>query len=159
MREFGSHLSISGGVDKAVDRAEPLELTCLQVFTKNASQWAAKPLDPDVVERFKEKLEASPLKQIVSHDSYLINIASPDDGLWEKSIDALKTELDRCDILGIPWLVSHPGAQGGKRSRRRGSQPHPRRAAERQTIAGARNDRRAGLHPRSLIRRNCGDDR
>ncbi len=110
MLELGSHLSVAGGVDKAVDRAEPLDMTSLQIFTKNANQWAAKPLDPDVVERFREKLSGSEIKKVVSHDSYLINIASPDDAMWEKSIAALKVELDRCDILGIPWLVSHPGA-------------------------------------------------
>ncbi len=110
MLELGSHLSVAGGVDKAIDRAEPLAFTSLQIFTKNANQWAAKPLEPDVVEQFREKLAASTIKKVVAHDSYLINIASPDEAMWEKSIDALKTELDRCDILGVPWLVSHPGA-------------------------------------------------
>lgn len=113
MLELGSHLSVSGGVDKAVDRSLSLDLTSLQIFTKNANQWAAKPLDPEVVERFRQKVDASPLKQLVSHDSYLINIATPDDDMWEKSIAALRIELDRCDLLGIPWLVSHPGAHMG----------------------------------------------
>lgn len=113
MLELGSHLSVAGGVDKAIDRAEPLGLTSLQIFTKNANQWAARPLDPDVVERFRQKAAASQLKWLVAHDSYLINIASPDDAAWEKSLNALKTELDRCDILGVHHLVSHPGAHSG----------------------------------------------
>jgi deoxyribonuclease-4 len=66
-----------------------------------------------VVDRFHEKLANSGIRQTVAHDSYLINIASPDDATWEKSIDALKIELDRCDILRIPFLVSHPGAHMG----------------------------------------------
>ncbi len=110
MLKLGSHLSVAGGVDRAIDRATPLELSSLQIFTKNANQWAAKPLDPAVVERYREKLEQSELHIVVAHDSYLINIASPDDEMWEKSIQALKVELDRCDLLGIPYLVSHPGA-------------------------------------------------
>ncbi len=113
MLELGSHLSIAGGVDKAIDRAVALGLTSLQIFTKNASQWAAKPLEPDVVDRFHDKLQQSALKRVVAHDSYLINIASPDNVMWEKSIDALKIELDRCDILRVPYLVSHPGAHMG----------------------------------------------
>ncbi|MCC6943707.1 MAG: deoxyribonuclease IV, partial [Thermomicrobiales bacterium] len=99
--------------DKAIDRAEPLEITSIQIFTKNANQWAAKPLDPAVVDRFREKVAASPIKTVVAHDSYLINIASPDEAAWEKSLNALKIELDRCDILGVHHLVSHPGAHSG----------------------------------------------
>ncbi len=110
MLKLGSHLSFAGGVDTAIDRAAPLGLRSLQVFTKNANQWAAKPLEPAVVERYREKLQQSELEIVVAHDSYLINIASPDDEMWEKSIQALKVELDRCDLLGIPYLVSHPGA-------------------------------------------------
>jgi deoxyribonuclease-4 len=113
MLELGSHLSVAGGVDRAVDRAAALKLASLQIFTKNANQWAAKPLDPNVIDRFREKLAGSALTQVVAHDSYLINIASPDEALWERSIDALQTELDRCDLLGVPYLVSHPGAHMG----------------------------------------------
>jgi deoxyribonuclease IV len=108
--ELGSHVSVAGGVDKGIDRAVALDMTAVQIFTKNANQWAAKPLEPDVVDRFHEKLAACEIKQVVAHDSYLINIASPDDATWEKSIGALKIELDRCDILSVPFLVSHPGA-------------------------------------------------
>jgi deoxyribonuclease-4 len=113
MLELGSHVSVAGGVDKGIDRALALDMTAVQIFTKNANQWAAKPLDPEVVDRFHEKLANSGIRQTVAHDSYLINIASPDDAIWEKSIDALKIELDRCDILRIPVLVSHPGAHMG----------------------------------------------
>lgn len=112
--ELGSHVSASGGVDKAIGRATLLEMTAFQIFTKNANQWNAKPLDPVVIERFREDIVANPsIKTVVAHDSYLINLASPDDAAWEKSIAALQYELERCDQLGIPFLVSHPGAHMG----------------------------------------------
>lgn len=114
MLELGSHVSASGGVDKAIGRATALEMTAFQIFTKNANQWNAKSLDPVVIERFREDIAANPqIKTVVAHDSYLINLASPDAAAWEKSIGALKIELERCDQLGIPYLVSHPGAHMG----------------------------------------------
>lgn len=114
MLELGSHVSASGGVDKAIDRATQLEMTSFQIFTKNANQWNAKPLDPVVIDRFRDGITANPsIKHVVAHDSYLINLASPDDAAWNKSIDALQNELERCDLLGIPFLVSHPGAHMG----------------------------------------------
>lgn len=114
MLELGSHVSASGGVDKAIGRATALEMTSFQIFTKNANQWNAKPLDPAVIERFRDGIAENPqIRTVVAHDSYLINLASPDDVAWEKSIAALQTELERCDQLGIPLLVSHPGAHMG----------------------------------------------
>jgi deoxyribonuclease-4 len=113
MLEIGAHLSISGGVDQAILRAEELSLPTLQIFTKNASQWAAKPLDPATIEKFASEWKRTGLGQIVAHDSYLINVASPDDANWEKSRLALQNELDRCDQLSVPYLVSHPGGHMG----------------------------------------------
>ena len=110
---FGAHVSAAGGVDLALGRAFDFEMTACQLFTKNERQWAAKPLDPAVVERFLGKREETGIGHIISHDSYLINIASPDDAMWEKSRQALMEELRRCDILGVPYLVSHPGAHVG----------------------------------------------
>lgn len=97
----------------AFGRAAEHGMTACQIFTKNERQWVAKPIDPAVVERFLAGMGTSALKHMVSHDSYLINIASPNDELWEKSRLALKEELARCDLLGIPYLVSHPGAHVG----------------------------------------------
>jgi deoxyribonuclease IV len=110
---FGAHVSAAGGVALALGRAFDFEMTACQIFTKNERQWAAKPLDPAVIERFIAKREETGIGHIISHDSYLINIASPDDAMWEKSQLALREELRRCDILGIPFLVSHPGAHVG----------------------------------------------
>lgn len=111
--EFGAHVSAAGGVDLALGRASDFHMTSCQLFTKNERQWAAKPLDPAVVERFLQNREPHGLKHLVSHDSYLINVASPDDAMWEKSRQALMEELRRCDQLQIPYLVSHPGAHVG----------------------------------------------
>jgi deoxyribonuclease-4 len=112
--ELGSHVSASGGVDKSIERATKLQMTSFQIFTKNANQWNAKPLDPLVVDRFRQGITENPsITRVVAHDSYLINLASPDDTARSKSIDALQIELERCDQLGIPFLVSHPGAHMG----------------------------------------------
>lgn len=113
--KLGSHVSASGGVDKVFVRAEDVGATSIQIFSKNERQWIAKPLDPDVVERFhaeRERMRIDP-KLLVIHDSYLINLASPKDDILEKSLAAFKDELVRGDVLGIPNLVTHPGAHTG----------------------------------------------
>lgn len=110
---FGAHVSAAGGVDLALGRAFDFEMNACQIFTKNERQWAAKALDPAVIERFRIKREETGIGHIVAHDSYLINIASPDDAMWEKSRQALMEELRRCEMLSIPYLVSHPGAHVG----------------------------------------------
>jgi deoxyribonuclease-4 len=112
--ELGAHVSASGGVDLALVRANDFAMTACQLFTKNERQWAAKPLDPEVVERFLANQSQFSLKYLVAHDSYLINIASPNPEMWEKSVAALAHELERCDTLAIPYLVSHPGAHMGE---------------------------------------------
>jgi deoxyribonuclease IV len=113
MLDIGAHLSVAGGCDLAIGRAKDLSIPSLQIFTKNANQWNAKPLDPAVIERFAASRERTGLKHLVAHDSYLINVASPDDAAWEKSRVALTVELDRCDQLDVPYLVSHPGGHVG----------------------------------------------
>jgi deoxyribonuclease-4 len=110
---FGSHLSIAGGMHKALTEAERLELGTVQVFTKNQQQWKCRPLDPAVVAAWTAERARLKFDHVVSHDSYLINLASADDGLWNKSIDLFVEELTRCLILGIPYLVTHPGAHLG----------------------------------------------
>lgn len=110
---FGSHMSASGGVDLALGRAEELGLESCQIFSKNERQWKAKPLDPAVVERFRSETERTGITKLVVHDSYLINLASPKADIREKSLAAFREELERCDMLGIPYLVTHPGAHTG----------------------------------------------
>jgi deoxyribonuclease-4 len=110
---LGAHMSAAGGVDLAITRAAALSMQSCQLFTKNANQWNAKPLDPAVVDRFLLQKEDAGVANLVAHDSYLINVGSPDDAAWEKSRNALQIELERCDLLTVPYLVSHPGAHMG----------------------------------------------
>lgn len=113
MLALGAHMSISGGCDLALVRAAEFEMDACQLFTKNERQWVAKPLDEGVIERFHEQRIATGIDKLVAHDSYLINLATPDDTLWEKSRLAFMDELDRCAQLGVPGLVTHPGSHVG----------------------------------------------
>ena len=109
---LGAHMSTSGGAFRALERAAEFGMDSCQIFTKNERQWNAKPLEPAAIERFREEVERTgiPRRRLVAHDSYLINLASPDEAMWEKSRLAFREELDRCDQLGVPFLVTHPGA-------------------------------------------------
>lgn len=108
---FGSHLSIAGGMVNALNEAERLKMDTVQVFTKNQQQWKVKPLDPSASDEWLSALRRLGWEgRTVSHASYLINLASPDDELWSKSIDLMVVELERCEALSIPNLVHHPGA-------------------------------------------------
>ncbi len=110
---FGSHLSIAGGYYKAAVEAARLGFNAVQIFTKNNNQWAGKPITNDDVTKFQEALRSGNIKETISHDSYLINLGSPDDALWAKSIDAMTIELERADRLGIKHVVAHPGSHLG----------------------------------------------
>lgn len=103
-------MSIAGGYYKSVDAAAAAGCDCVQLFTKNNNQWRAKPITDDDVERFRGALKQRKIRQPISHASYLINLASPDDELWKKSIDAMAVELQRAEQLGIPFVVVHPGS-------------------------------------------------
>jgi deoxyribonuclease-4 len=110
---IGSHLSIAGSLANAVTDAVRLGFDTVQIFTKNQAQWAGKALTHEVISDWTQKVADSGFNATVAHDSYLINLASPDDLLWRKSIDAFIVELTNCNRLGIPYLVSHPGAHVG----------------------------------------------
>lgn len=113
--KLGAHMSIAGGYYKALERANQHSCTVVQMFTKTASQWAAKPIADEDSLLFTQMRDSIPFSgaDLVAHDSYLINLATPDDVLWEKSIAAFGHELDRCAVLGIPGLVTHAGAHMG----------------------------------------------
>lgn len=110
---IGSHMSISGGVQEALIRGRDLDCRTIQIFTKNATQWKSKALSPDTVEAFKNMQKESGIAPIVVHDSYLINIASPEPKKRAMSRQALLEEMQRTEALGIPYLVMHPGAHMG----------------------------------------------
>ncbi|HTN04717.1 MAG TPA: deoxyribonuclease IV [Planctomycetaceae bacterium] len=109
-RLLGSHLSIAGGYYKAVDAAAALGMGTCQIFTKNNNQWHGKPLSDDDIRLFREAVARTGIQQPCAHNSYLINVASPDDALWQKSVDALVVEVERAEALGLVGVVMHPGA-------------------------------------------------
>ncbi len=110
---LGSHVSISGGLHKAFPIAQEIGCTAMQIFTKNSNQWNAKPLQANEIDLFKSAWNASGIACVVAHDSYLINLGTPDEALLEKSRHAMLIEVQRCEQLGIPFLVMHPGSHVG----------------------------------------------
>ena len=102
-------MSVAGGVSKAVDRAVVHGCEALQIFTKNASQWRGKPLDPAEITAFRARIDQTGIAPVVSHASYLINLATTFPLLREQSIAAFVDELDRADALGLLGVVIHPG--------------------------------------------------
>lgn len=107
---FGAHLSIAGGCHRALLEAQSRGFDTVQIFTKAPNQWTARPLDEEQVRLFRETLQETGLKYPTAHDSYLINLASPDETLYRKSIEAFVTEMNRAESLGLSYLVMHPGA-------------------------------------------------
>jgi deoxyribonuclease-4 len=112
--KFGAHMSIAGGCDRAVRAAQAIGFRTVQLFTKNNNQWKVPPLTEAHVSAFRAALSECRIVDPVVHNSYLINLGSPDDALWEKSIDAMTVEVERCQALGIADLVAHPGAHVGQ---------------------------------------------
>jgi deoxyribonuclease IV len=110
MVKLGAHMSIAGGYHKAIDAASDLSMDVVQLFTKNNNQWAAKPITPAEVQRFNESLTSTGIQNPLSHASYLINLASPKDDLWNKSIEGMIVEWQRAEQLGLDGVVMHPGA-------------------------------------------------
>lgn len=113
MLRLGAHMSVAGGLEKAFDRAAQVDSDAVQIFTSNQRQWKGREVTAEMAELFQETQAASGIEPVVSHNSYLINMASPKDDLWEKSIQAQIKELERCEMLGIPFAVAHPGAHTG----------------------------------------------
>src|SRR3954447_22919415 len=107
---FGAHMSIAGGCHNALLAAQERECETVQLFTKNNNQWRGKPLTAGDATTFKQTLKDTKLRVPVGHDCYLINLASPDEALWRKSLDAFVDEVERAELLGLDYLVAHPGA-------------------------------------------------
>jgi deoxyribonuclease-4 len=107
---IGAHLSIAGGYYKAVEAAARFGMDTCQVFTKNNTQWRAKPISDEEAAAFKEALWEHKIERPIAHSSYLINLAAPEDALWQKSIEGMIVELTRAEQLGIAYVVMHPGA-------------------------------------------------
>lgn len=110
MPRLGAHLSIAGGLPRAVDRAEASRCEALQIFTKSAGQWRARPLPPEEISLFRQRIAETGIRPVIAHNSYLINVATSQPELRAQSIAALREELDRADALGLDGLVMHPGS-------------------------------------------------
>lgn len=110
MPRLGAHLSIAGGLPRAVDRAVASRCQALQIFTKSAGQWRARELSREEIALFRRRVDETGIHPVVAHNSYLINLAAASPALRAQSIAALGEELDRAESLGLDGLVMHPGA-------------------------------------------------
>ena len=110
---FGAHFSVAGGPVNAVKECVAHGADAVQIFTKNASQWAGKPITDADATAFRAAVVAAGVRFPTAHDSYLINLATADDALFEKSVAAFADEIRRADRLGLTYLVTHPGAHVG----------------------------------------------
>ena len=112
---LGAHISIAGGTHNAPGRAKAIRATAMQIFTKMANRWAERVCADDECRAFRDALVSSGVRFTMAHDSYLINLASPDEALRRRSIESFVAELQRCEALGLDVLVSHPGNHMGDR--------------------------------------------
>ena len=111
---LGVHCSVSGGLENAFVEANGLDIDVMQVFTRNQRQWNAKPISDEERTTFQKTWKSSRIKVAFSHCSYLINLAAESDETREKSIAALKLEVERCTLLGLSFCILHPGAAGSQ---------------------------------------------
>jgi deoxyribonuclease IV len=109
VERLGAHVSVRGGVENAPVRGKAIGATAIQVFTKTPSQWREPNILPESCTAFRRECERLRISSIVAHDSYLINLATPDPALSARSEASFIAELRRCEAFGIPYLVSHPG--------------------------------------------------
>lgn len=106
---MGAHVSIAGGTWEAAARAREISATAAQIFTKQANRWQEREVDASEAERYRSAMRETHVRWVCAHDSYLINLASPDHELRARSLESFRSELRRCHALGLDALVSHPG--------------------------------------------------
>ncbi len=111
---YGSHLSVAGGLHLALHEARKLNMECVQIFTKNQRQWTAPALTESQCQTWTHERKTNGIEMVVSHDSYLINLAAAQGDTREKSIRLMRDEIQRCEHLQIPFLVTHPGSHVGQ---------------------------------------------
>ncbi len=114
MRLLGAHVTISGSIDKAVDRAKELEINTFQIFTRSPRGWAYPPIPEEAAKEFRRKVREFGMKEVTSHMPYLPNLASPNEENFKKSVDSLVEEIKRAGRLGIKYIVIHLGSHMGK---------------------------------------------
>jgi deoxyribonuclease-4 len=110
---LGAHMSIAGEIGEAFVRGQQCSCECIQIFTKSSRQWEAKPYSAEDVAGFKRKQRETGIASVIAHDSYLLNLGAPDERLRKRSVAGFIDELKRCESLGVPYLVAHPGAHVG----------------------------------------------
>jgi len=110
---LGAHMSIAGGVGNAFIQGKKVACDAIQIFTKSSRQWASKPYSKEEIEQFHINRKETGIGTVVAHDSYLLNMGSPDGALRARSIAAFIDELERCEVLGVTNLIAHPGAHVG----------------------------------------------
>ena len=111
---LGAHMSIAGGIFNAFARGESVGCDTMQIFTKSSNQWKAKELTDEDLEKYHAEQKRTKIDPVIAHDSYLINLGSPDAALIKKSREAFLVEMERCEKLESPFLVTHPGSHVGK---------------------------------------------
>ena len=110
---LGAHMSIAGGVGNALLDGKRVDCDAIQIFTKSSRQWASKPYTKEEIEQFRTNQKETGITTVIAHDSYLLNLGSPDDGLRKRSVAAFIDELERCETLSVTNLIAHPGAHVG----------------------------------------------
>jgi deoxyribonuclease-4 len=110
---LGAHISIGGGLETCFQRGEELQCEAVQIFSRNQKQWKSAPISKEKCRIFQQRYRQSSVRQVIIHDSYLINLASPDREGLKKSREAFIDEINRSELLGVPYLVFHPGSHKG----------------------------------------------
>lgn len=107
---IGAHTSAAGGAHNALYQGKEIEATAIQLFTSNQKQWNGRKISEEEIDLWQKALEETGIRHVMSHDSYLINLGSPDEELLQKSRNAMRQEIERCHLFNIPYLNFHPGA-------------------------------------------------
>src|SRR5262245_8841300 len=110
---LGAHMSIAGGLDRALWRGRDVGCSVVQIFLKNQLQWAAKPYQEAEVQAFKSAWRATGMRAVFAHSTYLINLAAPAQAEWRRAVAAFHDELERAEALGLPFVIIHPGSHRG----------------------------------------------
>ena len=111
---LGAHMSIAGGLHRAIERGHETGCSVVQIFLKNQLQWTAKPYAPEEIAAFTAAWKGSGIKSVFAHSSYLINLAAPGPTDWERAVEAFHDELERAEALALPFVIIHPGSHRGE---------------------------------------------
>ena len=111
---LGAHMSIAGGLHRALERGRESDCSVVQIFLKNQLQWKARPYTGDEVRAFETARKATGMREVFAHSSYLINLAAPEPAEWSRAVEAFHDELERAEALGLPFVIIHPGSHRGE---------------------------------------------